>query len=143
MSELLLKRVQRSEEYGTFSELYFPSNLNKVLCVGLEPYNHFPAGVYELKLVYSPKFSPSYGHNMIWICREPDIEYKNAKHHELLHIGNYAQPNKSDTDGCVLTGSVMWKEGIIRSKEAYNLIYPILSNSIQLGTTMIRIEDAY
>lgn len=143
MSELLLKRVKRSEQYGTFSELYFPSNNPKVLCVGLEPFEHLPAGVFELKLVYSPKFSPSYGHNMIWVCREPDTEYNDAKHHQLLHIGNWAQPTKTDTEGCILIGSVMWKEGIIRSKEAYNSVYPLISNSINLGTTMIRIEDAY
>jgi hypothetical protein len=90
-----------------------------------------PAGTYKIGLVNSPKFTPKYGHEMLWVKNVPNFEGI------LIHCGN----TDEDTAGCLLVGENVGvintksgpKRGVIRSREAYNKIYPIISSAIKRG----------
>lgn len=81
-----------------------------------------PAGIYDLQLVYSPHFTPIYGHDMIHIM---DISgFSNV----LIHRGN----TENDTAGCLIVGKgVFKKQSLLNSRFAYDLIYPVISKAIK------------
>lgn len=54
-----------------------------------------PYGTYVVRLRHSPKFTPRYGHEMLWVTNVPMFEWI------LIHPGN----KESHTDGCVLVGA--------------------------------------
>jgi hypothetical protein len=94
-----------------------------------------PVGVYKLGLRNSPHFSPKTGHDMLWVKDVPGFNYI------LIHSGN----TDKDTEGCLLVGSIFEKKNeritILRSKEAYNLIYPIISEAVKKGEVTIEYRD--
>lgn len=90
-----------------------------------------PAGTYILKKRYSPRFSPVYKHDMLWITDVPGFEFI------LIHPGNTAE----DTDGCLLVAEKIGGKGLLNSKLAYNKIYPIISAAIDKGEVKIIYKD--
>lgn len=86
-----------------------------------------PYGTYEVGTRYSPRFSPKFGHEMLWIKNVPDFEYI------LIHTGN----TEYDTEGCLIVGSKIGtlngQTAVIGSKTAYSIIYPIISNYLETG----------
>ena len=142
MSLVVLEHYKR-DEYGTHGVLYYPEG--KFLSYTLEPTDSLPCGTFQLKLVKSPKFSNKEQYRninnglMIWVCREPEKEYWDAEHHQLLHIGNV----KADTEDCILTGLGRTDLAITQSKEAYiKHVYPMLTNAMSLGDLFIEIKDS-
>lgn len=120
-------------EYGQFGKLY---DAMGVLCETLLPDDAFPDGEYELKLVYSNRFSRNYGHDLIWICREPNVTYDKAVHHNLIHVGN----TLDDTEGCLLVGNAKNNKQLLGSRIAYQRVYPILKKLIKEDTTMLKVQ---
>lgn len=86
-----------------------------------------PAGTYKVGLRHSPKFSPKFGHEMLWVKDVPGFEYI------LIHTGN----TEKDTEGCLIVGdtlgSLNGKRAVLNSKKAYNKIYPIISEAVKRG----------
>lgn len=102
-----------------------------------------PAGIYELGLRQSPKFSKAYYvdkdgnlsqvksdrfarlHDLIWVKNVPDFEYI------LWHWGN----TDDDTDGCYIVGTntdtFNGQKGVGGSRAKYAEIYPIIWNMIK------------
>ncbi len=79
-----------------------------------------PYGTYKIGLRHSPKFSPVYGHEMLWIKDVKNFEYV------LIHPGN----TEDDTHGCLLVGAIIGivkgKRAILNSKSTYYRIYKII-----------------
>lgn len=83
-----------------------------------------PRGTYEIGLRLSPRFSPKYGHEMLWVKDVPDFEWI------LIHKGN----SDKDTSGCILVGTARLKDEMITgSKLAYDRLYPLLADKIKKG----------
>lgn len=86
-----------------------------------------PYGKYELGMRYSPKFTPRYGHDMLWVKNVPGFEYI------LIHPGN----TDDDTDGCLLLGNkigiVKKQTAVVNSVSTYEKIYPIIAKHLQAG----------
>jgi hypothetical protein len=97
-----------------------------------------PNGIYEVELVYSPKFSSSYFVDANgYLSQTKDVRFN--KEHSLIHVKDV--PNFTsilwhwgntdlDTHGCYLVGSsfgtVKGRKGIIASRKKYTEIYPII-----------------
>jgi hypothetical protein len=83
-----------------------------------------PVGTYKVGKRHSPKFSPKFGHPMLWVKDVPGFEFI------LIHTGN----TDNDTEGCLIVGmrigSLDGKRAVLDSKIAYNKIYPIISEAI-------------
>lgn len=114
---------------STFGKLFIDGQFQ---CVTLEDEyrenkvhseTRIPCGTYAIDTRYSPKFSPLYGHNMLWIKDVPGFDFI------LIHKGN----TEADTAGCVLVGSGVYKDGIINSKIAYDILYPKVIKEINSG----------
>jgi hypothetical protein len=83
-----------------------------------------PFGIYRLELRISPKFSPRYKHEMIWVKDVPNFEYI------LIHPGN----TEDHTEGCILVGRGFFKEeSLVSSRDCYDDLYPKISKAIQEG----------
>lgn len=83
-----------------------------------------PAGSYKIELVNSPKFSPRYGHLMLWITNVPNFEGI------LIHPGN----TEKDTSGCILLGRRdQLTATLVDSRTTYDSIYKILSPLVKDG----------
>lgn len=84
-----------------------------------------PCGSYRLELRHSPKFTPIYKHEMIWVKDVLGFEFI------LFHPGN----SEGDTDGCILVGRQIYKNEVLTSsKAAYQDLYPKIANKIKSGT---------
>jgi hypothetical protein len=79
-----------------------------------------PKGIYKVGKRHSPKFSPRFGHSMLWIKDVPGFQYI------LIHTGN----TDDDTEGCLIVGMRIGQRAVLDSKIAYNKIYPIISDAI-------------
>lgn len=106
-----------SEESGTFGvltagmfrcyslELAWKDNAQNVSCI--------PTGIYQCKLINSPKFGAVYE-----VCDVP------GRTHVLIHRGNFAGtfPLKSDVEGCILVGNaigeIAGQRALLSSKDA-------------------------
>lgn len=86
-----------------------------------------PRGVYQLGLRYSPKFSPKYNHQMIWVKNVPNYEYI------LIHPGNVVE----DTEGCLIPGKTIGrlngKFAVLESKTAYTALYGKVAKELSSG----------
>lgn len=86
-----------------------------------------PYGTYELGMRYSPKFSPKFSHEMLWVKNVPNFEYV------LIHWGN----TDDDTDGCLLLGDkigiIKGQTAVLNSINTYKEIYAIIVKHIELG----------
>ena len=131
--ELKLVRVHVAEN-DTLGLLYINGHFAAVTMedeyrqVKVQGETCIPEGTYELRLRYSPKFTPRYKHEMIEICDVPGFSGI------LVHRGN----TEKDTAGCLLVGNVMRfnPDGTSRIEEstlAYNRIYPIIARAIREG----------
>lgn len=134
--KIRVERFEHSPE-ETFGRLFID---DQQYCLTLEDQHRdvkvkgdtrIPAGTYKVGLVNSPSFSPKYGHEMLWIKDVPNFTGI------LIHCGN----TEDDTAGCLLVGEKVGviptktgpKRGVIRSREAYNKIYPIIAGAIKNG----------
>lgn len=163
---LVLVDRLKGEADWTLSKFYFDG---KEMGVGVEDEKRdikvkgetrVDAGLYNLDLRVSPKFSHAYyrddegelihatervspelkaryhtQHEMIWVRNTPRHEYV------LVHWGN----SDDDTDGCYVVGCVFGKIGsqkaVLNSRKKYTEIYPILWRSIKAGLTQIKYVD--
>jgi hypothetical protein len=139
ITTLGLMFYNKSEYIHPKAQEYLPVNMQdksihtikNFLCYTLEPFDHIPAGTYELKLrtfgehheKYSLKF-PDIHKGMLWVTDVPgftDI---------LIHIGN----TEKDTKGCTLVGATTGKDNhmdypmITRSTDTYEWIYAYILN---------------
>jgi hypothetical protein len=125
------------DEGVTLSKIYVD---DKYICLGLEDplrvtklhgQTGIPAGVYNVALRFSPKFSPKYGHEMLWIQNVPGFEFI------LIHPGN----TKEDTDGCLLVGSTLGvikdRIAVLASTTAYNTLYKLVLSAAKAGKLQI------
>jgi hypothetical protein len=132
----------RSTQFDTLGRLFID---NRFVCYTLEDEyqpvkipgeTRIPAGTYRLALRESPKFSPKYGHEMIWLKDVPGFEFV------LVHCGN----TKDDTAGCILVGDCAHvtpggRSSLWESRKAYNRIYPIIAEAIREGEVEIEISE--
>jgi len=94
-----------------------------------------PAGYYKVGLRYSPKFTPRFGHHMLWIMDVPEFEYI------LFHPGNFNR----DTAGCILVGwgvhahvdSFSLEDSRVAYFSFYNKVAPLVNSS----SVHIKVED--
>lgn len=120
-------------DYCTIGELYIDG---KFQCYTLEDtirakkikgVTAIPEGTYKVGLRHSPRFSPNYGHDMIWVKDVPNYQFI------LIHKGN----TDTDTEGCLLLGGIRGllkdKQAVLNSKSAYDRVYPIISKAIGTG----------
>jgi hypothetical protein len=111
------------DEGVTLSKVYLNG---KYECFGLEDpvreakiksITAIPAGNYKVELRHSPRFTPRYGHEMLWLRNVSNFEFI------LIHPGNTVD----DTDGCLLVGSRVGvlknKIAILNSVATYNIFY--------------------
>jgi hypothetical protein len=132
MQRILVKRLWVDEGI-TLSKIFVDG---KFVCLGLEDplraskikgETGIPAGIYKVGLRHSPKFSPKYGHNMLWVMGVPQYEFI------LIHPGN----TKDDTEGCLLVGSSLGvikdKIAVLASVTAYNTLYKMVLPAAQAG----------
>jgi hypothetical protein len=78
-----------------------------------------PSGTYHVIIDYSKKFDRL----MPLLLSVPG--YEGIR----IHWGNYAK----DTDGCVLVGFVKAKDFIGKSKDAFDSVFHLIQNAINLG----------
>jgi hypothetical protein len=131
-----------STQFDTLGRLFID---NRFACYTLEDEyqpakiageTRIPAGTYRLALRESPRFSPKYGHEMIWLKDVPGFEFV------LIHCGN----TKDDTAGCILIGDCAHvtpggRSSLSESRKAYNKIYPIIAEAIREGEVEIEVRD--
>lgn len=90
-----------------------------------------PEGTYPLGTRWSPKFSPRYNHEMIWVQDVPDYKYI------LIHTGNTVD----DTEGCLIIGDrigvVSGKDAVLNSRATYLRFYNRVIGAIQAGGQVI------
>jgi len=86
-----------------------------------------PEGTYPLGTRWSPKFSPRYNHDMIWVQNVDGFSYI------LIHTGNTV----SDTEGCLLIGDKMGvidgKDAVLNSRATYLTFYERVIGAITGG----------
>lgn len=86
-----------------------------------------PLGVYPLGTRFSPRFSKTYNHDMIWVKNVPGFEFI------LIHWGNTI----SDTEGCLIIGDkigvVNQKDAVLNSRATYLKFYGRVINQIKAG----------
>lgn len=91
-----------------------------------------PFGAYEVALRHSPKFTPNYGHKMLWLKEVPGFDYI------LIHKGNTIK----DTSGCILVGTDVSGDTLLHSKDAYDKFYNKVAPRINAGEkVMLSIID--
>lgn len=140
---ILVKRVAKKEAY-TIGKLYID---NKYFCDTLEDRDRglkqsmplseiqkikvkhqtaIPAGTYEVKWTWSPK----YKRMMPLIDNVPGFEGIR------IHSGNSQQ----DTSGCLLLGKNSVVGKVLESRATINKFYPIISEACKKGKVYITIE---
>jgi hypothetical protein len=86
-----------------------------------------PEGVYPLGTRHSPKFSPKYGHDMLWVKDVPGFDFI------LIHTGNTI----SDTEGCLIIGNkigvIDGKDAVLNSKATYLAFHASVFDAVQAG----------
>lgn len=90
-----------------------------------------PFGLYKIGLRHSPKFSPIYKHDMLWIQEVPNFQYI------LIHPGN----TRLDTEGCLIIGDrlgiIKGERAVLNSIVTYKKIYPILAEQAKKNNLFI------
>lgn len=146
----MLIEVERykSNDKATLSRIYVDG---KFICYGLEDEfrevkvkgeTRIPAGTYKIALRKEGGFHQRYSvdkrtkdfhKGMLWVRNVPNFEYI------LIHIGN----EEKDTDGCLLVGMTADETNfkVLRSAEAYELLYKKVLKSAEDGTLSIKYID--
>ena len=110
--------------YRSFScytlELPWHENQRMISCI--------PVGRYPLALVDSPRF----GRPM------PEVQGVIERSSILIHPGNWP----SDTEGCILVGHDRAENSILRAREAFAELFPLIASALKLGSCMITITEA-
>lgn len=120
---------------GKFAAFTLEDEKRNVKVVGE---TRIPAGTYPVKLTYSPKFTPRYGHDMLLIDNVPGFTGIR------IHKGN----TEKDTEGCLLVGdiAVFNASGVSQiqhSGAAYDRVYPIIAGAIRAGEAVtLTVQDA-
>ena len=119
-----------------------------------------PAGIYDLDLRLSPRFTKEYARdengNLILVSKRTTEELKKryAFPHELIwvkdvpgfefilwHWGN----TDDDTDGCYIVGSVFGningQGAVLNSRQKYMEIYPVIWRAIMAGKVQVEYKD--
>ena len=160
---ITLKRIELQEE-RTFGKLIVNNEQiaftieDVVRDVKIKGKTAIPYGTYELGLRTSPKFSTFYyysqdfkklitkeefvklrfkldyqPHKMIWLkdVKNNGMEFEFV----LIHWGN----TELDTEGCIIVGTKITNNSLIRSRLKYVTIYSNLIEQIKLGNKYIEI----
>lgn len=94
-----------------------------------------PEGRYQIGTRFSPRESPRYKHDMLWVKDVPGFQYI------LIHPGN----TRHDTEGCLLPGDKIGVLGgefaVLNSKDTYlKKVYPLLITKAKAGELFITIK---
>lgn len=114
-------RVSIQDEYFCFciEDAYRTTKIPGQTCI--------PYGIYPLGTRYSPRFSKTYNHDMIWVQNVPDFQYI------LIHWGNTV----SDTEGCLIIGDKIGilnqKDAVLNSRATYLRFYNKVIDQIKAG----------
>ena len=85
-----------------------------------------PTGVYYITLgVVSPKFGNDKFYQEVCKGKLPRLMGVKGFEGVLIHCGNTAK----DTDGCILVGENKVKGQVIKSKETFRKLYPLLKEA--------------
>lgn len=102
-------------ECWTLEDAYHEQKVPHETCI--------PMGAYRIDVRTSPRFTPIYGHKMLWVKDVPGFEYI------LIHRGNTV----SDTSGCILVGADTAGSKLLRSTEAYDKFYNKVAPAVNAG----------
>ncbi len=95
-----------------------------------------PDGLYRLGTRWSPRFSGTYGHEMIWVRDVPGFEFI------LIHTGNTVH----DTEGCLIVGNrigvLRGKDAVLNSKATYFRLYERVIDRVKSGREEIEYSRA-
>ena len=160
---ITLKRIELQEK-RTFGKLIVNNEQiaftieDKVRDIKIQGKTAIPYGTYELSLRTSPRFSDSYyyssdfkklitkeefvklrfkldyqPHKMMWLknVKNDVMEFDFV----LIHWGN----TELDTEGCIIVGSEMNTNSVLKSRLKYVGIYSNLVEQIKLGNKYIEI----
>lgn len=123
-------RVYINGEYFCFSieDAFRTTKIKGETCI--------PYGTYPLGTRFSPRFSKTYNHDMIWVQNVPGFEFI------LIHWGNTI----SDTEGCLIIGDkigiVNQKDAVLNSRATYLRFYERVINPIKAGGQTIEYVKA-
>lgn len=137
MSLIKVERFIHNKD-NTISRVYID---DKLFCFAIEDEKRttkvkgetcIPDGIYNLSTRWSPKFSSTYNHDMIWVKDVPNFEYI------LVHWGN----TDDDTDGCLIVGAkigiVKGQDAVLSSRDTYLKLYTKVIDKIKLGGQTIQ-----
>lgn len=121
------------------------------------------AGLYELTLTDSPKFSKEYyrdeAGNLIlakdWAIANSETKLKYKYPHQMITVNgvkNFSRilwhwgNDDLDTEGCYLVGSVFGKskrnrDGVVNSRKKYTEIYPIIFRALKVSKVFAQYID--
>jgi hypothetical protein len=122
-------RVFIDEEFFCYSieDAYRTTKIAGQTCI--------PNGEYSLGLRWSPKFSPRYNHQLIWVQDVPNFQFI------LIHTGNTVD----DTEGCLIIGDkigvVKQKDAVLNSRATYLRFYNRVIGPITAGGQTIRYDQ--
>lgn len=125
-----ISRVYVEGEFVCFSieDAYRTTKIEGETCI--------PYGTYPLGTRFSPHFSKTYNHDMIWVQSVPGFEFI------LIHWGNTI----SDTEGCLIIGDkigiINQKDAVLNSKVTYLKFYNRVINQITAGGQSIEYVNA-
>lgn len=142
MSLIKVERFIHKKDW-TISKVYVDG---KLFCYAIEDEKRdvkvkgetrIPDGIYELGTRWSPKFSSTYNHDMIWVKNVPNFEFI------LIHWGN----TDDDTDGCLILGDkigvVKGQEAVLNSRATYVKFYKAVIDKIKQGGQKIEYVSVY
>jgi len=130
--KVLVERFDKGSD-DTLGRLYIDDKLicftieDEMRAVKVKGNTAIPFGTYKIGTRHSPKFSPKFGHDMLWIKEVPGFEYI------LIHTGN----TEADTEGCLIVvsklGVLNGKRAVLESKKAYDIVYKAIKGALDKG----------
>lgn len=132
--DLIVKRYWYSDK-STVGELWWGDEFQRIYTLEdtvrkgpkINGETAIPTGKYEIVVNYSSRFQRL----MPLLLNVPDFEGVR------IHSGN----TSADTQGCLLVGLEHGRDGITRSRDAFNLIFPRIQEWVQKDKLYIQIVN--